>query len=113
MIVGVDIGGTFTDFVAVDPEGGGHVYHKVRSTPADPSVDGPAVVLEFRRTRYHKPADDLSRPVDWDAVARFTRVNVRIGASVAGADAPPAWHPGNFFGEKFGAARAATRWSKR
>jgi N-methylhydantoinase A len=37
VIVGVDIGGTFTDFVVVDPEGGGHVYHKVRSTPADPS----------------------------------------------------------------------------
>jgi len=77
------------------------------STPADASVDGPAAVLAFRRMHYHKPSDDLSRPVDWDAVARFARVNVRIGFTVAQAAAPPAWHRDNFFGERFGPARAA------
>ncbi len=39
-------------------------------------------------------------------MATFARMNLRIGAIVAQADAPPAWHAGNFFGEKFGAARA-------
>ncbi|MCI0636645.1 MAG: hypothetical protein L0206_22400, partial [Actinobacteria bacterium] len=43
MIVGVDVGGTFTDFVVVDPDRGSQLHHKVRSTPGDPAqavVDG-------------------------------------------------------------------------
>lgn len=37
MIVGIEIGGTFTDLVLVD-ENGGFTVHKVPSTPADPSI---------------------------------------------------------------------------
>ena len=69
----------------------------------DPAVDGAARVLEFRRKHYHKPSDDRSQPVDWASAAAFTRVNARIGALVADADVAPAWHAGNFFGERFGA----------
>ena len=72
------------------------------STSADPAVDGAARILEFRRKHYHKPSDDLSRPVDWSSAGTFARVNVRIGALVAQADEAPAWHSGNFFGELFG-----------
>ena len=35
-VVGVDIGGTFTDFMLYDPESGGVHVHKVPSTPAEP-----------------------------------------------------------------------------
>jgi hypothetical protein len=49
----------------------------------------------------------LSLPVDWASAERFTRVNARIGLAAANAPAPPAWHPGNFFGERFG-RRAAS-----
>ena len=35
--IGVDIGGTFTDFVLRDEETGRVAVHKVPSTPADPS----------------------------------------------------------------------------
>jgi len=35
--VGVDVGGTFTDLVAVRPDGGIEI-RKVASTPADPSI---------------------------------------------------------------------------
>jgi N-methylhydantoinase A/oxoprolinase/acetone carboxylase beta subunit len=35
-VVGVDIGGTFTDFVLYDPESGSVHVHKVRSTPDEP-----------------------------------------------------------------------------
>lgn len=72
------------------------------TTSLDPSIDGAAQVLEFRRTHYHKPSDDLTRPVHWASAEAFARVNVRIGRQVAAADAAPAWHPGNFFGELFG-----------
>ncbi len=37
MIVGVDVGGTFTDIVVVDEERGEQRFHKLRSTPHDPS----------------------------------------------------------------------------
>ncbi|MCL5961181.1 MAG: hydantoinase/oxoprolinase family protein, partial [Chloroflexi bacterium] len=36
--VGIDIGGTFTDFISVDPSTGERHLHKVSSTPGDPSV---------------------------------------------------------------------------
>jgi N-methylhydantoinase A/oxoprolinase/acetone carboxylase beta subunit len=35
-VVGVDIGGTFTDFVLYDPDSGAVQVHKVRSTPDEP-----------------------------------------------------------------------------
>jgi N-methylhydantoinase A len=35
-VVGVDIGGTFTDFMLYDTESGGVHVHKVPSTPAEP-----------------------------------------------------------------------------
>jgi N-methylhydantoinase A len=38
VIVGIDTGGTFTDLVLVEPETGRQVHHKLRSTPADPSL---------------------------------------------------------------------------
>ncbi|MCA8928886.1 MAG: hydantoinase/oxoprolinase family protein, partial [Alphaproteobacteria bacterium] len=47
--VAFDIGGTFTDFVLVDPAGGRTVTHKAPSTPADPSravADGLPVLLD-------------------------------------------------------------------
>lgn len=37
MIVGVDIGGTFTDFVVVDEKTNVQIHHKVSSTPHDPA----------------------------------------------------------------------------
>jgi N-methylhydantoinase A len=37
VIIGVDIGGTFTDFVAVDVATGRQIHHKVSSTPDSPS----------------------------------------------------------------------------
>ena len=47
--VAFDIGGTFTDFVLVDPSDGRTVTHKVSSTPDDPSravAEGLPVLLE-------------------------------------------------------------------
>lgn len=49
MIVGIEVGGTFTDLVMVDEQGGLSV-HKVPSTPADPSlaaVSGMAELLDM------------------------------------------------------------------
>lgn len=47
--IGIDVGGTFTDFVMADLIGGGLVFHKEPSVPADPSLavsKGVAALLE-------------------------------------------------------------------
>lgn len=71
-------------------------------TSSDPDVDGEAVTKDFRKNHYHRPSDDMTRPVDWGSVLRFARANVRIGAAIADDDARPTWNEGDFFGEKFG-----------
>lgn len=47
--IGIDVGGTFTDFVMLDRNGGPLHYHKEQSTPADPAAaidSGLAALLE-------------------------------------------------------------------
>ncbi len=62
---------------------------------------GQKVYEDFLRTHYHQPSDDLSRPFNWDAAARFARINMMIAAELANADAPPAWYDDSFFGKVF------------
>lgn len=47
--IGIDVGGTFTDFVLYDPRHRQHAYHKEPSTPADPALavrNGLATLIE-------------------------------------------------------------------
>ena len=37
-VIGVDVGGTFTDFALVRLSDGKTLYHKLSSTPGDPSL---------------------------------------------------------------------------
>ena len=71
-------------------------------TSTDETIDGGAVQAEHRKTHYHRPSDDLTRPVHWESALRFARANVRIGYRVASDAARPSWNEGDFFGEKFG-----------
>ena len=74
-------------------------------TSGDPDIEGPAAFQHHLLNVYHRPADDLSQPVDWASARRFARANARIGAIVANADDRPAWNPGDFFGERFSPGR--------
>ncbi|PZU10895.1 M28 family peptidase [Sphingomonas sp.] len=42
-------------------------------------------------TRYHRPQDDLSQPINWQAAARFNRFFYDLTQKVADAPARPAW----------------------
>ncbi|NNC77147.1 MAG: M28 family peptidase [Woeseiaceae bacterium] len=70
-------------------------------TSLDPELDGEALFRDHLKNHYHKPSDDLSRPVDWPSAVRFTRSHIRIGYAVANATARPTWNDGDFFGERF------------
>lgn len=72
----------------------------------DPEREGRALLMQWMETRYHKPQDDLSHALDFDAGAQFARVNFLIGYQVANQTPRPQWNAGDFFGEKFGLAAA-------
>jgi len=72
--IGIDTGGTFTDFVALDA--GSLVVHKLRSTPSDPSR---VILSGIEQLTDGKPADDI---VHGSTVAT-NAVLERKGASVA------------------------------
>src|SRR5256714_1597980 len=66
-VVGVDIGGTFTDFMLYDTESGSVHVHKVRSTPEDPEQAMVAGLAELC-------AQGGSAPAELDAVFHGTTV---------------------------------------
>ena len=76
-------------------------YLDVSNRSSDPDIDGEAVFEDHIKNHYHRPSDDLSRPVDWDSAVRFARANARIGLAVANDDDRPTWNEGDFFGEMF------------
>ena len=55
--IGVDVGGTFTDFTMFDESTGLIIYHKVPSTPADPSEAIQKGVAEMLDAHGVKPAE--------------------------------------------------------
>jgi Zn-dependent M28 family amino/carboxypeptidase len=78
------------------------VYLMPGLTAEDPAVNGPQVFGKFIASHYHQPSDDLSLPMDLQAVERFTRLNLAIVRAIADDPADPRWKPGNFFGKTFG-----------
>lgn len=77
------------------------VYLVPGFTSSDPDIDGQALFQEHLAKHYHRPSDDLGRPVDWPSALRFARANVRIGLEIADEDASPTWNEGDFFGDRF------------
>lgn len=55
----------------------------------------------FLKNNYHKVSDDLSLPFDWNAAAKFARLNTLIAAEVANAPSVPLWYRDSFFGQTF------------
>lgn len=59
---------------------------------------------DFLKTHYHKVSDDLALPFDWNAAAKFARLNTAIAAEIANAPAAPLWYSDSFFGKTFAPA---------
>ena len=67
----------------------------------DPAVDGRALRDKWMQEAYHRPGDDMSQAMDFEAGAQFAKLNFLISYLVAQDDKTPTWNPGDFFGEKF------------
>lgn len=58
------------------------------------------LVAVWRAKYYHKPQDDINGMFDFDAGAKYARLNFLIGYLVANNVARPEWNKGDIFAEK-------------
>lgn len=73
----------------------------------DPAKNGAEIEKAWIKTYYHSPQDDMNQPLDYNAAAKYTRLNFALGYAVANQDARPTWNPGDFFGNAFGRQNTA------
>ena len=63
--------------------------------------EGQQRFTSFLQNEYHKPSDDLKQPFNWQAGAKFARINYQIAREIADAPQAPRWYQGSFFGDTF------------
>jgi Zn-dependent M28 family amino/carboxypeptidase len=68
----------------------------------DPSLNGKSISLEWESTIYHTPQDDMKQKLNFEAGAKFARVDLAIGYEVAEETERPHWNADDFFLNKFG-----------
>lgn len=59
----------------------------------DPGTDAERRYRQWYTTQYHRPQDDLTQPVDFDAAARFDQFFYTLTRTVANAATRPEWLP--------------------
>ncbi|QIG81416.1 M28 family peptidase [Stakelama tenebrarum] len=62
---------------------------------------GEEAFRHFLATDYHQPSDQIDLPFDWDAAAKFARINFLIAREIANADTAPMWYEGNEYGDRY------------
>jgi Zn-dependent M28 family amino/carboxypeptidase len=60
-----------------------------------PGTDAERRYREWYEVRYHRPQDDLTQPVDFDAARAFNSFFYKLAETVADAPDKPAWKPGS------------------
>ncbi len=62
---------------------------------------GAKAFTDFLKTHYHRVSDDLAQPFNWNAAAKFARINMLIATEIANAPEAPKWYSDSFFGKVF------------
>lgn len=63
---------------------------------------GEKQLMNFLKTCYHKPCDDMKQAINYSAGAKFARLNYEIARELADADERAKWKAGDFFATKYG-----------
>ena len=73
--------------------------------------EGREKFMGFLTKTYHRPSDDLSQAFNWQAGAKFAKINYLIARAIADGTEAPRWYVGDFFGDTFakGAPKAPAR----
>lgn len=66
----------------------------------DPDTDSERRYREWYAVRYHRPQDDLTQPVDFDAAAKFDQFFYKLTETVADSPTRPAFKPGSSLSPK-------------
>jgi Zn-dependent M28 family amino/carboxypeptidase len=73
------------EFMQVGVPAGGFIFG------FDPGTDAEKRYREWYEVRYHRPQDDLTQPIDFEAAAKFNAFFYKLTQSVASADERPRW----------------------
>ena len=60
-----------------------------------PGADAERRYREWYQVRYHRPQDDLTQPMDFEAAGKFNRFFYKLAETVADADERPTWVAGS------------------
>ncbi len=66
----------------------------------DPGTEAERRYREWYQVRYHRPQDDMTQPIDFDAAAKFNLFFYRLTQAVADAAQRPAFLPGSAYAPK-------------
>ena len=61
----------------------------------EPGTEAERRYREWYQVRYHRPQDDITQPMDFEAAGVFNRFLYRLTETVADAPQRPAWTPGS------------------
>ncbi|ATY33741.1 M20/M25/M40 family metallo-hydrolase [Sphingomonas psychrotolerans] len=62
---------------------------------------GEKAFRDFLANNYHQVSDQIDLPFNWDAGAKFARLNYLIAREVADSPEAPRWYAGNPFGDRY------------
>ncbi|MGK6354043.1 M20/M25/M40 family metallo-hydrolase [Sphingomonas sp. DT-207] len=62
---------------------------------------GEKATRDFLRSHYHQVTDDISLPFDWNAAAKFAKLNYLIAREIADMSEAPRWYAKDRYGERF------------
>ncbi|WP_109809097.1 M28 family peptidase [Sphingosinithalassobacter portus] len=62
---------------------------------------GEEAFRHFLATDYHKVSDQIDLPFNWEAAAKFARINFLIAREIANADTAPMWYEGDEYGDRY------------
>lgn len=65
------------------------------------NLDGKKVNLDWRKSTYHTPQDDINQAFEFEAAAKHAHFNFLVGYFIANDPARPSWNKGDFFGGRF------------
>jgi hypothetical protein len=66
----------------------------------EPGTDAERRYREWYQVRYHRPQDDVTQPMDFEAAAKFNTFFYRLAEAVADAPERPSWTPGSAYAPK-------------
>jgi len=66
----------------------------------EPGTEAERRYREWYQVRYHRPQDDLTQPIDFQAAGDFNRFFYKLAETVADAPERPTWTPGSRFEPK-------------